>query len=294
MRPLLPVLALSGLALSQPAFAWGDHGHEIIAAIARDRLTPQAKAWIDAILAQDRDTLTAPDMIARATWADKWRDSGHRETASWHFVDQELAKPSLEAACFDTPKPSNPPSAGPAQDCIVDKIDEFETELAAPATPPAERLLALKYILHFVGDVHQPLHASDNQDRGGNCVHVSLGGMRTTNLHSFWDTGVLASLASDPASAAKTLERDISAADARGWASGTAASWARESYAVAKGSAYTIGSPSGCTNDQTPITLTDAYQAQALKLAERQLEKAGVRLAWVLNSAAAKAGPATG
>lgn len=292
MRIALSALALASIALPQPALAWGDKGHEIIAAIARDRLTPQAKAWVDAILATDTDTLTAPDMVSRATWADKWRDSGHRETASWHFVDQELGKPSLKTACFNYPKADTPPSAGPAQDCIVDKLDEFEAELAAPATAPAERLLALKYILHFVGDVHQPLHASDHDDRGGNCVHVSLGGQRTTNLHSFWDTAVLAPLGTDPATIAHTLEGAISASDASAWGSGTAASWAKESYAAAKADAYTISSPAGCTNDASPITLTTAYQAQALTTAKTQIEKAGVRLAKVLNDAAAKAGPA--
>ena len=65
-----------------------------------------------------------------------------------------------------------PASAGSAQDCVVDKIDEFEAELASPSTAPAERLLALKYLLHFIGDLHQPLHASDNEDRGGNCVRI--------------------------------------------------------------------------------------------------------------------------
>ena len=283
-------VALVAILLPQPALAWGDMGHEIIASIARDRLTPSARAWIDAILAKDTDTLTAPDMVARATWADKWRDGGHRETASWHFVDQELPDPDLKTACFGYPKASVPPSAGPAQDCVVDKIGEFERELGAPSTPDAERLLALKYILHFVGDVHQPLHASDNQDRGGNCIHVSLGGQRTTNLHSFWDTGVLAPLGNDPATIAKTLEADITPDEAKAWAAGPAETWAEESYAAAKANAYTIGSPAGCQNDQTPIALTDAYQAQALQVARQQIEKAGVRLARVLNTAAAKAG----
>lgn len=274
----------------QPAFAWGDKGHEIVASIARDRLTPATKAWVDAILAKDTDTLTAPDMISRATWADKWRDSGHRETASWHFVDQELVGPDLKTACFGYPKANDPPSAGPAQDCVVDKISEFEKELGDPATPDAERLLALKYILHFVGDVHQPLHASDNQDRGGNCVPVSLGGQRTTNLHSFWDTGVLSPLGDDPAAIAKTLELDITPDEAKAWAAEAPEAWAEESYAAAKASAYTINSPSGCASDVAPLPLSTTYQAEALQVARLQIEKAGVRLAAVLNDAAIKAG----
>ena len=66
----------------------------------------------------------------------------------------------------------------------MDKVREFAAELAAPTTAQAERLLALKYLLHFVGDQHQPLHASDNHDRGGNCVLLALGGARTqTRTH---------------------------------------------------------------------------------------------------------------
>ena len=161
------------------------------------------RAKVDAILAGDTDTLTAPGMIARATWADAWRSAGHRETAPWHFVDQELGHPDLSSGCFGRPALSGAvASAGPAQDCVVDKIDEFTAELASPSTTPAERLLALKYVLHFVGDVHQPLHASDNQDRGANCVRIALGGPATSNLHSFWDTAVLAPLGADPVVAA--------------------------------------------------------------------------------------------
>ena len=288
MRRFAIFVVATAVAASQPAFAWGDKGHEIIAAIARDRLTPKAKAWVDVILATDTDTLTAPDMVSRATWADKWRN-GHRETASWHFVDLELPDPGLKTACFGYPAASEPPSAGPAQDCIVDKLGEFEKELGNPSTAPAERVLALKFVLHFVGDIHQPLHASDNEDRGGNCVPVSLGGQRTSNLHSFWDTIVLTSLGDDPAAIAKALEADITPDEAKAWSAGPAEAWAEESYAVAKSDVYSIGSPSGCVSDRAPIELSDAYQAHALVTARTQIEKAGVRLAWVLNGAVASA-----
>ena len=186
MRSAVLGLVLAGAAaLPAPALAWGFEGHEIVAAIARARLTPAVRAKVDAILAGDADTLTAPDMLSRATWADAWRGAGHRETAQWHFVDLELDHPDLNAACFGRPAAGALASQGPAQDCVVDKIEAFAAELGAPAIAPAERLLALKYLLHFVGDVHQPLHASDHQDRGGNCVRIALGGSRTSNLHSF-------------------------------------------------------------------------------------------------------------
>lgn len=295
MRPLTSTLAafLAAAALPAPALAWGYEGHEIIAALARSRLTPAVRARVDAILATDTDALTGPDMVARSTWADAWRGAGHRETASWHFVDLELDRPDLASACFGRPAPASPPSAGPAQDCLVDKLDEFIAELAAPDTAAAERLLALKYVLHFVGDVHQPLHASDHQDRGGNCVRIALGGVRTSNLHAYWDTGVLEPLGSDPQAAATTLAARITAAQAAAWARGNAADWAQESFGVAKAVAYTLNTPAGCGADAAPVSLPDAYVAQAQSAADLQLEKAGVRLAWVLNTALGK-DPAAG
>ncbi len=170
------------------AYAWGHEGHEVIAEIARTHLTLKALAATDAILKTDvSNNLTAHDMASEATWADAYRGAGHRETASWHFVDLELDNPDLKAACFGFPPAAVPASSGPAQDCVVDKINEFAGELINPNTPADEKLLALKFLIHFVGDIHQPLHASDNHDRGGNCVQVSLGGVRTTNLHSYWD-----------------------------------------------------------------------------------------------------------
>ena len=169
----------------------------------------------------------------------------------------------------------------------IDKIDEFAAELAAPTTPAAERLLALKFMLHFVGDVHQPLHASDHQDRGGNCVRIALGDPRTSNLHAYWDTGVLEPLGADPQAAAVALAARITPSQAKTWTQGSAADWAQESFGVAKAVAYTLNTPAGCAQDSSPATLPDAYVAAAHAAADLQLEKAGVRLAWVLNRALA-------
>lgn len=277
-----------GLTLTAPAAAWGFEGHEIIAAIARAELTPTVRAKVDAILATDRDTLTQPDMLSRATWADAWRAAGHRETASWHFVDDELASPGIDAACFGHPAPAVPPSAGPAQDCVVDKIDEFRAELAAPTTTPAERLLALKYLLHFVGDVHQPLHAADNQDRGGNCILVSLGGSQTTNLHAYWDTTIIQALGSDPQAIGLAIRAKITAKQRKAWRSGDATAWAEDSFAVARAVAYSLNSPAGCASNPAAVVPPPAYAAKAGAAASLQLQKAGVRLALVLKQALAR------
>lgn len=283
MHRLLTVLPLA-LSAPVPAYAWGNEGHETIARIARSYLTPAARARVDAILASDSDTLTASDMAARATWADVWRGS-HRFTASWHFADIELEGGSLDAACFGFPPRQGLASEGPAQDCVVAKIEQFTRELGDPATSDAERRLALKFVLHFIGDVHQPLHAADHQDRGGNCVRIALGGTRTVSLHSYWDTVVVAEIAPDAQTLATTLRGRITPTQVATWGSGSPRDWARESFALAKSAAYTFGSSAGCGQDAAPIPLPNGYDARARDIAAVQIEKAGVRLATVLNDA---------
>lgn len=280
----LPTVLLLALSAPAPAYAWGNEGHEAIARIARSYLTPAARARVDAILASDSDTLTASDIAARATWADVWRGS-HRFTASWHFADIELEGGSLDAACFGFPPQEGLASEGAAQDCVVAKIEQFTRELRDPAMSDAERRLALKFVLHFVGDVHQPLHTADHQDRGGNCVRITLGGTRTVNLHSYWDTVVVGEIAPDARTLAMTLRERITPAQVAAWSTGSPRDWARETFALAKSAAYTLGSPAGCDQDAAPIPLPKGYDAQARAIAAVQIEKAGVRLATVLNDA---------
>lgn len=265
------------------AHAWGDEGHEIVASIAARYLTAAAAAKVNALLAADPDRLTAPDLLSRATWADAYRSAGHRETASWHYVDLELDHPDLKAACDGFPPPAHPASAGPARDCVVDRINAFAAELANPATPQPERILALKFVLHLVGDVHQPLHASDNHDRGGNCLRLSLGGPRTTNLHHYWDDTVVEALGTDPRAVAGRLRARITPAEASAWRQGDPASWAMDTYRVSKAVAYWSGARPGCDRDAAPVSLPTGYEARAEAAAAVQLEKAGVRLGAVLN-----------
>ena len=199
------ILALGvALNLAQPrnALAWGDEGHEVVALVAQSFLEPEVRKRVSALLAADTDSLTAHDIASEATWADKFRDANVNEsrekTRQWHFVDVEITAPDLDAACFNHPAiaPGTPASDGPAPDCVVDKIQEFATELANPSTDLEEQVVALKFVLHFVGDLHQPLHSSDDNDRGGNDKKVSATGFKAGNLHHFWDTSLLTS--SDP------------------------------------------------------------------------------------------------
>ena len=282
---LLTAGAVLALVVPAPAFGWGYEGHKVIANIARDLLTPAVHAKVDALLAADPDTLTAHDIASEATWADAFRGAGHRETAQWHFADIELVKPDLTSACFGFPPSGAAASAGPAQDCVVGKVEQFEAELRNPSTPAPERLLALKFLLHFLGDLHQPLHASDNQDHGGNCVRLALGGPRTTNLHSYWDTAVVEALGSDPKAVASALEAQITPTDRRVWEQGDPRTWAMETFGVSKAVTYTAFSRPGCGSDAAPITLPPSYPARAQAAAALQLKRAGVRLALELDRA---------
>lgn len=284
--PFVSRLLLVSLLLVAPvsAGAWGYKGHQIVAAIARGYLTPGARAKVDALLAADTDPLTKPDMLSRATWADVYRSAGHRETAEWHFVDIERDHPNLAAACFNFPQPGGPAAAGPPEDCVVNKVNEFEAELANPATPLPERVLALKYLLHFVGDLHQPLHAADNHDKGGNCVRLALGGPRTVNLHSYWDTVLVDTLGDDPQQIADRLRSAVSASDKARWEKGDPRSWAMESFSAAK-TAYRLNPPAGCDPNSAPVAVPPGYDAAARQVVAGQLERAGIRLAALLNRA---------
>ena len=288
---LLAPLCVSG---AREARAWGDEGHRIIGRIALPLLTPQARARVDALLAADTDTLTAPDFVSRTTWADRWRDSDRNSTKirytatqQWHFVDIELTKPDISEACAGPDLPAGTPaSAGPAQDCVLDKVQQFAAEIAAPETSQAERILALKYLLHFTGDLHQPLHAADNHDRGGNDVLVLFGRHRVASkLHAYWDTAVVERIGRDEDAVASELA--ASYADRRaGWEQGQPAEWAQESFAAARDVAYALPTSTVPDEHGTPAyVLDEAYGMRAEDTARQQLAKAGFRLAALINAA---------
>jgi hypothetical protein len=289
LTAVLAALACS-LVCSQ-AQAWGDLGHEVIALIAYRHLTPAARTALDAMLASDTDTLTAGDFANRATWADKYR-SAHRETAAWHFVDIEIDRPDLVEACFGFPllPRGQWASQGPAQDCVVNKVEEFAAELKNPSTPPAERILALKFLIHLVGDLHQPLHAADHHDRGGNCVSLSLPLAPQNNrdvqtLHAYWDVSVVNALGQSATLIAGRLDARLSAADLKEWTGGSPRSWAMDSFEIGRRDAYALPSTPTCQGGGQPVSLTRQYRHQAETAAATQLQKAGVRLAAVLNAA---------
>ncbi len=281
-----------GLTLGRPAGAWGDEGHEIVGLIAWHYLTPHVRARVQALLATDATDLVPRDIAHESTWADKYRDSDrdgsrrrYRATRDWHFVDLELDGVDLEAACHGRPRlpPDTPASRGPEDDCIVDKIEEFRAELQSPRTDPGERLLALEFLLHFVGDLHQPLHAADDHDQGGNRKKVAgAPGFRAANLHHDWDVEFVAPLGADAGDASDRLIARITEEQRRRWSRGTPVDWALESFSVAKTQAYgALPAPDASGR----YRLSESYVADAVAISGDQLSKAGVRLALILNQA---------
>jgi S1/P1 Nuclease len=292
IRTLSAVVCIASAALaSAPAFAWGDEGHEVIGLIADAYLEPAVRGRVQALLAGDDTELTAKDIAHEATWADKYRDSDrnttkihYNQTRNWHFVDLELDGVDVSGACFGRPAlpAGTGASAGPADDCVIDKIEEFIAELESPATGERERRLALEYLLHFVGDLHQPLHAGDDHDRGGNGKTVTAPGIVPGSLHHYWDTEFVARLGANETDIAQRLLTKITAAQRAKWSIGTPTTWAMESFSVAKSHAYgQLPAPSTADHYE----LSAAYVADATTVTAEQLSKAGVRLAHVLNQA---------
>jgi hypothetical protein len=265
----------AGLSIGRPAGAWGDQGHEVIGLIAEHYLTPTVHARVQALLATDDSGLTSRDIAHEATWADKYRDSDrggsrHRYygTRNWHFVDLELDGVDLNRACRD--------------DCIIDKIEQFRAELRNARIDPAERLLALQFLLHFVGDLHQPLHAADDHDQGGNRKIVSVPGIGVETLHQAWDTEFVGRLGAGATDIASRLIARITDEERRQWSRGTPVDWALESFSVAKRHVYgLLPAPEGAHRYELP----ESYVADAIGTTGEQLSKAGVRLASVLNQA---------
>ncbi len=301
---------------SGPASAWGDEGHEAVGLIAEHYLQPDVRARVLALLERDDTGLVERDIAHEATWADKFRDSdrdaGKRRylaTRDWHFVDLEIDGMDVTSACYGRqPLPAGvPASAGPAEDCIIDKIEQFDAELENPHTPEEERRLALQFLLHLVGDLHQPLHASDDHDQGGNRKRVSGSGLGSNNLHHDWDTEFVARLGASDTDIARTLIARITEADRVRWSSGTPLDWALETYAVSQKYAYgpltaasgREASPGEASSGAAlrgeasrgefsrgpQYHLSATYVDDATAVTAEQLSKAGVRLAFLLNRA---------
>ena len=279
------------LAMPAEAFAWGSTGHAVIADIAEARLEPPALTQVYNLLALDLDR----HLDEIASWADDYRNL-HRETGPWHYVDIQIGDATYE-----------PARDCPEDDCVVARTDRFVRVLADRSRPAEERLEALKFVVHFVGDLHQPLHAGENHDEGGNRIPVDFLGETTVygkfrlNLHGVWDTAAIErrtglregpdTRAADLRAAASRLAADLAAEirpeDVRAWTAApfSAAAWALDAHDLARDYAYRGILRVGEASPTETVRLGADYDLMAWTVIRLQLERAGVRLAAILNRA---------
>jgi hypothetical protein len=255
-RSWVAAIAASLLIFPQPrAWAWGSEGHRIIADIAWANLNP-------ATLATLRQFLGDNDLASISTWADDIR-SGRPETGPWHYVDIPPDSGGYEAKDC------------PDDNCIVARINQFARILGDPKQPFAARSEALKFVVHFVGDLSQPFHAMADA-RGGNDIPVSVFGATQCgdypcNLHSVWDTELIRHTGLREHLYAGELEEMITADHLRAGSADPVA-WANDSLQLAK---------QAWVQPQTNID--EDYYLRERPVVDRQLALAGLRLARLLN-----------
>ena len=260
------LLSLFG-ATARPASAFGALGHQVIAALAEDMLTPRAKAEVNALLAASAASGGPSTLASISTWADEIRML-RPETRPWHYVTIQIGEAGYDSARADS---SN----------VIKAIKRQLDVLARPKADRYAREEALKWVVHLVGDLHQPLHAGEDRDKGGNLVKVKVN-RRTYNLHETWDHVILERLHLPLDSLRAILERRMAADTgfiAR-YARGTVESWADDTHAKARACYLVHGKPmrKGIT-----AQLDKAYLDAATLTLLSQMEKGAVRLAFALN-----------
>ncbi len=258
---LAPALIVS-LLQPKTAYAWGEVGHETIAAIALQHLNPAVKVKVQNLMGNT-------DFVESALWADKIKYvASWCHTAPYHFADIPENEDYL-----DTLKSGGRGCSGKPD--VVQALLKAESQLADSSNSKADRFAALKFMIHFVGDLHQPLHVGRPEDRGGNTISINWFDKKT-NLHSVWDTYMIRSVHDSEFGAMSVPEQAAWYANYIDTDRGEAkeavdpGAWLEDSL-LARGSSY-----SGYDDE-------DSYQQKNIKLIERQLKAAGYRLASWLN-----------
>lgn len=253
------------------SLAWGPEGHRVVAELARERLEGAAQRQIRELLGND-------DLAAISTWADEIRNQ-RPETSGWHFVDipWDGRSFSRERDCY-RPDSHHPASHKDHHNCVVDRIEIFQQVLADHHASTAARVEALKFLVHFVADLDQPLHAIA-EARGGNQIPiVEFGrrqcGRRPCNLHSLWDIGLLEHSGRSEQEYVAYLDRFLVENHLQGESGGRPEAWANQSFHLAK---QVWLEDSG--------SVDEAYYAKNIRVVDMQLARAGLRLAAMLNQA---------
>jgi hypothetical protein len=259
--------------VAAPAHAWSAPGHRIVGLVAEQFLDGDTRRALYQIAGEE-------SLAEIGLWLDEQRDRLRTEwpgSERWHYDNRPVCDPSTPFA-----------SRCAQGDCPTAAIDRHLRVLADPDAPRERRLDALRVVVHVLADVHQPLHAGDNRDRGGNDINVDMGPRREPrSLHGIWDRQVVeyAMRGESERAFARQLARE-NRRDVRRLQSGSLTDWMEESYVYARNFVYP-GVPSFACGQTPPfvVRLDDEYRREAARIARERLARAGIRLAGVLNEA---------
>jgi len=259
-NPILTAIALVALLLAgRAAWGWGRIGHHVSARIAETHLTPTALAAV-------RTLLDGHSLVDIADWADEQRQIPG--SGPWHYVNVPITAPRYD------------PKYCPAGGCVFSKVEDFRRVLLDPKAGKTEKEQALRFLVHFIEDLHQPLHVGDTGSRGGNLIQVRFFDAGS-NLHQVWDSQIIEHHSVNEAVWLWELNGLTSPKKAAEWSKGSPEDWATESLADAK-LAYRI--PGSDALLRSGAKLGNDYCIFALPIIQRQLAKSGVRVAATLNA----------
>jgi S1/P1 Nuclease len=270
--PVIAALAIVSFVAIAPrgAWAWGDQGHKVICEIAFRLAQPSTRAEIQKLISNDERFDSFSDSCM-------WPDHP-RQRASAHFLNLPRDSAGLSA---DT--------CPGASACVVTAIKRDFEVLSSNGASQAKKLESLKFLGHWVEDIHQPLHVSFEDDRGGNSILVT--GVCGTNLHSAWDTClVLKAVGEDVGEAATELVKTITPAKIEGWTHLDPMDWANETFTIAEQAQtkYCIRQGASCDHPLGKVNIDAAYVVANAPIIREQLQKAGIRLAHLLDAALGK------
>ena len=274
----LAALAAALLLYSPSALAWGGLGHEAICELAFLELDDTARQRVIALIRQDQEFTT---FRASCNWPDR-----PRQRASEHFVN--LPRDATGLDDIECPL---------AEKCVISAIKHDFAVLASPNATDQEKLAALKFLGHWVGDIHQPLHAASQDDRGGN--HIRTRGSSCESLHTLWDSCVVEErLGMHPLTIVRELQAAITDEQRAEWLASGPVDWANESFAIARkpevGYCVMVGDTCQYADDnrefdegepEKAVVVDDGYFDRHAPIARERIAKAGVRLAGLLNRA---------
>ncbi len=281
LRIALPA-ALIALVAASPARAYWEYGHQTVAQIALANVAPRTKAAVRRILAQQA-LLETPECPAgtiedASVWADCVKPLKNAAgkprfgyAYNWHFQDADVCAPfDLTPSCKDG-------------DCVSVQIERDVKLLRDRSTGPKDRVQALVFLIHFVGDLHQPLHAGDRHDKGGNDLKADYGVYAPPrfNLHSIWDGPLAERAISTPPS----LVRRYPAAERARVGKGTVTDWSREGWQVARTAYAAAIGGDGCGPVPARAKLDEATIAKMAPVSREEVRRGGIRLAKLLDEA---------